>query len=151
MITQRGFTVVELMITLLIVAILSVSAVPSFTLMIKNNRLTTQANEFILALNLSRSEAVKRGTSVTISANGGNWSNGWTVTDATNQTLRIGDPLQGAMTLTSTSASITYQASGTPTAVPGNFNLCDDRTGETGRTISISLTGRVSVGDFTCT
>jgi len=150
MIIQRGFTIIELMITLLIVAILSTMALPSFTQMIKNNRLTTQANELVLALNLSRSEAVKRGTSVTISAVGGNWANGWTVTDINGQTLRIGDPLEGDLTLTNTSGSITYQASGVPTVLPGSFSLCDDRTGETGRTISISITGRVSVSDLAC-
>ena len=158
MITQRGrgFTLVELMITLTMVAFLSVIALPSFTKMIKNNRLTTKANDFILVLNLARSEAVKRGTSVTLTANGGNWGTGWTVRDASSQTLRIGDPLQGDMTLTSgnTNTIITYQvsgaATGNPTALPGNFDLCDDRTGETGRRISISVTGRISVADISC-
>ena len=154
--TQRGFTIVELVITLLIVAILSTMAVPSFTTMIKNNRLTTQVNEFILALNVTRSEAVKRGSSVTITAVGGDWNAGWTVEDAAGNDLRIGDPLQGTMTLTSGNSNtvITYLASGTatgtPTAAPGSFDLCDDRTGETGRQVSISATGRIGVSNITC-
>jgi len=153
---QRGFTIVELVITLLMVAILTAMAIPSFTTMIKNNRLTTQVNEFILALNITRSEAVKRGSSVTITANSSNWNNGWTVADSSGTALRIGDAVQGTMTLTSgnTNTVITYLASGTaigsPTAAPGNFDLCDDRTGETGRRVSISATGRISVSNLTC-
>ena len=153
---QRGFTFLELMITLTVAAILSTLAFPSFVTMTKNNRLTTQANDFILALNLTRSEAVKRGTSVTITLISGSWTNGWTVEDAAGNDLRIGDALQDSMVLTNdnTNTTITYSSSGTaagtPTAAPGNFDLCDDRTGEIGRQISISTTGRVSVADLTC-
>jgi len=153
---QRGFTFLELMITVTVAGILSMMAFPSFVTMTKNNRLTTQANDFILALNLTRSEAVKRGTPTTITASGGTWSNGWTVAHATAGTLRIGDALQDSMILTNdnTNTVITYSSSGTaagtPTAAPGIFELCDDRTEEIGRQISISTTGRVEVADFTC-
>ena len=153
---QRGFTFLELMITLTVAAILSTLAFPSFVTMTKNNRLTTQANDFILALNITRSEAVKRGTPATITADVSGWTNGWTVAHATVGTLRIGDALQDSMVLTNdnTNTVITYSSSGTavgtPTAAPGNFDLCDDRTGEIGRQISISTTGRVSVADLTC-
>jgi len=153
---QRGFTILELMMTVTVAAILSTLAFPSFVTMTKNNRLTTQANDFILALNLTRSEAVKRGTSATITAETGGWTNGWTVEDAAGNDLRIGDALQNSMVLTNdnTNTVITYSSSGTaagtPTAAPGNFDLCDDRTGEIGRQISISTTGRVSVADLTC-
>jgi len=44
---QRGFTFLELMMTLTIAGILSMMAFPSFVTMTKNNRLTTQANDFI--------------------------------------------------------------------------------------------------------
>ncbi len=152
---QRGFTLLELMITLTVAGILSMMAFPSFVTMTKNNRLTTQANDFILALNLTRSEAVKRGTLATITADSGSWTNGWTVA-ATAGTVRIGDALQDSMALTNDNANtvITYSSSGTAAGntvnAPGIFELCDDRTGEIGRQISISTTGRVSVADLTC-
>jgi len=154
---QRGFTFLELMITLTVASILSTLAFPSFVTMTKNNRLTTQANDFILALNLTRSEAVKRGTPTTITAisGGSNWTTGWTVAHATAGTLRIGDALQDSMVLTNDNGNsvITYTSSGTAAGnngTAGNFDLCDDRTGEIGRQISISTTGRVSVADLTC-
>ena len=65
--TERGFTIIELLITLSIVGILATLAGPSFSDMLKNNRLTTQTNDLILAMNIARSEAVKRGNAVAVS------------------------------------------------------------------------------------
>src|SRR5215469_10951958 len=57
---DHGFTVVELMITLGVAAILMVIAIPSFSHMINANRLTTAANELVGALNAARMEAIKK-------------------------------------------------------------------------------------------
>jgi type IV fimbrial biogenesis protein FimT len=57
---SRGFTLVELMITLTVAVVLTVIAVPSYRNMINSNRLTTAANEMVGALNLARMEAIKR-------------------------------------------------------------------------------------------
>lgn len=64
--SSRGFTLIELMITVAILAILLGIGVPSFVDFIRNNRASTQANELATALNLARSEAVKRGLPVTL-------------------------------------------------------------------------------------
>ena len=69
----------ELMVTIAIAAILIGIAIPSFTSTIASNRLTTSANELVTALNLARSEAVKRGQQVVVSKTGTNWENGWQV------------------------------------------------------------------------
>lgn len=80
-----GFTLVELMVTVAIVAILSAIALPSFSNSIRNNRLATMTNEFIGAVNLARSEAVKsnRGAQICASSDGAtcgtDWSAGWIV------------------------------------------------------------------------
>jgi len=57
-----GFTLVELLITMAVAAILLVIAVPSFRSLIASNELTTAANEMIGSLNLARMEAIKRNT-----------------------------------------------------------------------------------------
>lgn len=59
-----GFTVVELMITVALSAVLMALAVPSFNQMIMTSRLTAQANEMVSAINLARSEAIKRNASI---------------------------------------------------------------------------------------
>lgn len=65
----RGFTMVELMTTLAVAAVLMVIAVPSFSNMINANRLTTAANAMVGALNSARMEAIKRNGSVQFCSN----------------------------------------------------------------------------------
>lgn len=84
-----GFGLIELMITIAIVAILTAIALPSYQQSIKSNRVTTDANDFISAVNIARNEAISKGRPVSVcaSANGtscdsviaADWSNGWMV------------------------------------------------------------------------
>lgn len=78
-----GFSLIELMVTVAIVAILASLAAPSFSSLIASNRASSAASALQVSLSLARSEAVKRGADarVTVAANGaaGTWSNGWTV------------------------------------------------------------------------
>jgi type IV fimbrial biogenesis protein FimT len=76
-----GFTLVELMAVVGISAILLAIAVPSFRELTEKLRITTSANDFLFAIKLVRSEAIKRGTRVDlvpVQADG-DWSKGWTV------------------------------------------------------------------------
>jgi type IV fimbrial biogenesis protein FimT len=63
---SRGFTLMELMFTLLLAGILLGIGVPSFRGMIANNRLSSQTNEIIAAINMARSEAITRNTRITL-------------------------------------------------------------------------------------
>jgi type IV fimbrial biogenesis protein FimT len=64
--SSSGFTIVELLITIAVAGILLGIAVPSFTAMTVNSRLTTQTHDLIAAVNLARSEAIKRNGSVSL-------------------------------------------------------------------------------------
>jgi len=77
-----GFTLIELMVTISIAAILLSMAIPSFVSTIQSNNLTTHTNELISALNLARSEAIKRGVQVTLARKSDTatvWEAGWDV------------------------------------------------------------------------
>ncbi|MGQ0658291.1 MAG: GspH/FimT family pseudopilin [Chromatiales bacterium] len=77
---QAGFTIIELMITILVLAILLGLAVPNMRDFILRNRLTSQTNALVASLQFARSEAVKRGTMVAIAPlTPANWASGWQV------------------------------------------------------------------------
>src|SRR5882757_9276089 len=59
--TATGFTFVELMVTLTVVAILAALAVPNMRPFIQNNRLTAASNDLLRSFQLARTEAIKRG------------------------------------------------------------------------------------------
>lgn len=62
---QRGFTIVELLVALTIVAILAAVAAPSFTSVVNNNRLAAQSNELLSAIQYARTEAIRTNARVT--------------------------------------------------------------------------------------
>ncbi len=78
---SAGFTLVELITVVAIMGILAALAGPSFTDMIARQRLRTGAFDLVGDLMLARSEAIKRGESVTVTP-GDNWALGWTVDSA---------------------------------------------------------------------
>lgn len=170
--TQSGFTIIELMVVVAVAAALAVFAVPNLTVMVKNNRIATQANDLVGAMNIARSEAVKRALQANVcaratdtscaAANATDWSNGWIVyldtnlaagntlgvLDAGDTILRVREPLTGNNTMTSSDGVISYRASGFSTLATGStqsFVLCDDRGNQFGRIITVLNTGRTNM------
>jgi type IV fimbrial biogenesis protein FimT len=148
----RGFTLIELIITIAIASILLSVGVPSFTEMIRNNRITAQANEFITTANLARSEAIRRGTTINVSSTSGNnaWQNGWSMTVASDSTvLRQTAALGGGNTLTGSVSTFAFNSQGYSNNTD-TLTLCNSNTTK-GREIKIALTGRISVATInTC-
>lgn len=160
----QGFTLTELMVTVSIVGIMLALAVPSLRSFILDNRLASQAAEFAGALAMARSEATKRSGRVVVSPVVSGFDSGWQVWSDSNgnalldpgeAVLRIHEDLHGnTLTSTGAAAPIVYLPTGFMDIAAGAtriFQLCDSRSGEKGREIRISATGRVSINrDFIC-
>src|ERR1700755_3164391 len=83
-----GFTLPEVLTVVVILAVLAAIAAPNLGAMIRTQRVKTAAFDVMSSLLYARSEAVKRNATITITPTGGNWANGWTLTDAGSNTLR---------------------------------------------------------------
>jgi type IV fimbrial biogenesis protein FimT len=125
--SARGFGLVELMTVVAIVAVLAAIALPSYSHVMKLNRLTTDANNMMAALNLARNEAITRGRPVSVcaSTNGtscagaatDDWSTGWIVftdydgpgtVDGTDEVLRVFGATAHDVTMKSDGANVGY-------------------------------------------
>ena len=83
---QSGFTLIELIITVVILAILLVIGVPSYQWIMTSMRMSGEIDSLMGDLKFARSEAIKRGLNVLVcpstdqsTCNGSNWTNGWIV------------------------------------------------------------------------
>ena len=78
---QRGFTLIELMITLAIAVVLLVVAVPSFVSFQRNSQLTSLTNSLVASIYAARGEAMKTGFNAFVvpTGNGSDWKTGWVV------------------------------------------------------------------------
>jgi len=160
-----GFTMVELLVTLAVAAIIVTFAIPNLRTAIQNGRITTITNDFISDVNYARSEALKRGTNVglclvadlqtAMQCDGASWagdrmifadSNNDGVFTAGEMVLRTRERL-ASNTLTTINAPnpliINSRGLLSNSAVPVNFSLCDSRGPTHGRAITISVTGQV--------
>jgi type IV fimbrial biogenesis protein FimT len=158
----KAFTIIELMITLSIAAILASLAAPSFKEIIQNNRMTTQYNELLSSLSLTRSETIKRETRVTIcqsstgnscGADSSSWHSGWVVfvdddddnaIDDDEEIIRIHGVLSGDNTLTFGARKwVAYKSDGLAVGGSnGTFTLCDNRGDSDRKGLVISNSGR---------
>ena len=166
-----GFTLLELMVTTLVVTVGAAVAIPSFINALKNNRLAAYTNELSAALTLARSEAVKRNLPVVVcrSANAtasvptctsgtgkGGWEVGWLVFadvnkngiyDSSDLLLHRRGALTGGLTVIGTNNVANRVSFNSRGIVPGGMGSLrfDDGRSDGVRLICLPVTGRVRI------
>ena len=168
---QRGYTLVELMVSIGVLTILGAVALPGMESIMLNNSRVSLTNEFVNSLHVARSEAATRNQRVTMcaSSNGtscGNssaWKNGWIVFNDVDLSGAPGgaDELiikhvqsDGEIDIVPNtfSNSITYRPNGRAMAATiaensGEFTFCDRRGAEHARVLVVGGNGRPQLSE----
>jgi type IV fimbrial biogenesis protein FimT len=171
---EQGVTLIELLVTLVVLSILLTIAVPGFQNFMRSNRLTSVANEMASALNLARSEAIRRGKTVTVcksnanaaspTCDGTNWTDGWLVFVGTSGAgdavsanhIKVGQinatGVQISTGTTSFDSGVSFSANGASNA-SDTFSIsitCNGDDQNRKREVDVGNTGRVSVKSVSC-
>jgi type IV fimbrial biogenesis protein FimT len=152
---QAGFTLIELMVVLMIVAVTLVLAGPGFNDANLNTRLKAYSNALVSSVYLARGEAIKRNVPmrVCVSTDGstcagsGDWEQGWVVLDPNDVVIEQQQPLSDGFRMTSTGGhTLTFQPSGVA-STPTTLKICRQvpEVGNQERVVTISATGRPNV------
>lgn len=157
-VSQLGFTLIELIVTVAVLAIVLATAIPSFSDITLRSKLRTYAADLVASAHLARSEAINRNDQVRmcVSSNGtscgtGGWGQGWIVLHGSTVIQRQ-QAIAGDYRITSTEAVIVFQPSGVGATV-ASLDICraTPTVGAQGRRVTVSATGRTSVAEITVT
>lgn len=155
---HKGFTIIELLVALTVIAVIAALATPSFKDSIDRNRTTSTLQDLGSSLKYARSEAVGRSSTVTICASSdqatctGTWSQGWIVFQdidyagdfdvGTDELLRVHGAIPTGYTLTFPSTRVTYTSRGFTAGQSGSFVVCNaDKADKKARGLILQGTG----------
>jgi len=155
---HSGFTLIEMMFTIVIMAIMVAFAVPNFNNMIEKNQSLSTANDLLADILLARSEAIKQDALVSICPSSdattctGSWTDGWivTLTAAPNTVFAVREKPASNMTITATGglgAGLTYNGRGRR-IIAANETITIQKGADWQYVLSISLTGRPIVQEI---
>lgn len=136
---QRGFTLIELMIVIVLIGIVAVIAVPNFTQFINKSRTQSFHNELVALLQYTRSAAVEQRTFVKACQGATAWTVKKACTNA-SETLRHLD-IPSTLAVTTTSDEITFRYNGT--ATDAQLITCQNGDFMNGYTLDVSASGSI--------
>jgi type IV fimbrial biogenesis protein FimT len=146
---SRGFTITETMMAVAVLAILVGLAAPGFREIILSQAVKTASFDLFSNLVVARSEAITRNTTVSVTPTGGNWANGWTITDSGGEVVRRQD--QFAQVLIAGPGAVTFNGAGRLTTGSTSISLmANGGQASHTRCIAIDLGGRPAAKKGAC-
>lgn len=144
----KGFSLVELLVTVSLVGILAAIAIPNFSSSIQNNKVETEVSDLQRALNYARLEAINRGVTVRIAPTSGtDWATELQVTLATAATvLRKVPALSSGATLVVANVNAMDFNNLGGLSTPSSAVAMTYTRGSITKTVNVCLTGRITVG-----
>ena len=159
----QGFTLLELLVTIAVAAILLAIAIPSYRSVVQRNAMAATVNDLVGALNYARSQSVTRGTPVFIcksedQANcteGGGWEQGWLIfaplpgaaaEPSRDNILRVRSPLEGQISISGNrniSSRVAFDANGFAMGSIGTFTATA-QTSDEDTLVVLAGTGQIT-------
>lgn len=166
---SRGFTLIEVLIVIAIVAVIASFGIPQFNSLMQNGRLSTQVNELQGLMQLARSEAATNrvvtricGSTDQTTCNTNNWEGGAILfRDRDNngsasaaELVRVMPAVTNGNTIRGVTGAISFLADGT-LASTAMLRICDTRGADSSRQIRLNTAGQSRIskgnpGDVTC-
>lgn len=152
--TVRGFTLIELVVTVCIVAVLAVVAGPTMSSIVTRHRVQDATSDLFAAMIKARSEALMLNADVGVSPVGAGWASGWRIPDpaGNGRFLDVHEPVDSVVIRMSGASTITYQYNGRIRGGGGvKFNLSATGAGSTtAACVSVDPSGRPYTQDGPC-
>lgn len=150
-VAQQGFSLIELMVSIAILAILIGIAVPSYRSIIADQRVRASISDLHSAISLARSEAVKLNRQVTLSPASGGWAAGWSIANpVSGQPAILVHTLSSGVGITGPSGGIVFSASGRVSAA-AEFEVSSDSSESASLgCLELGLDGRASSEKGAC-
>ena len=145
---NSGFTMIELMVTVVIVGVLASLAVPAMQHMILSQDVRTAASDLQTSLYFARSEAIKRASNVSVVPTSSDWKNGWTVQIASTSTVLRTEPALSSSLSSMSGSTITYRDDGRVTSTPSTIVIKTSNTKVQARCLKVDLSGRPDVNNY---
>lgn len=146
--TQRskGFTLVELLITVSLVGVLAAIAIPSFSSVIQNSRAETEVGDLQRALNFTRLEAINRGMNMTLMPTSGtSWNTELKVvlSSDVNTVIRTVGAMSSGATVSAPSVSVIEFSNLGGLITPSSSVVMTYTLGTISKTVYVCLNGRI--------
>lgn len=143
--SSRGFTLVEVMVTIVILGIITAFALPSMTNFVRDQRVKAAAQDVFATLLFARSEAIKRAADINVNPVATDWAGGWSVA-ASGTNLKVQSSIGGVAISGPASGALVFRRDGRLSgSVPIFVVSALGSTQVTARCIRIDPSGRASI------